>query len=713
MTHAVTPTSETSDSAGTRRLTLLTALLLLALCVAAFANAAPREFTYDSTYFVRDHELLSPEQPWSRIWTSNYWHVERSAGLYRPITISSFRVEKRWLGFENPAAFARTNLVLHAVVVLLLWRLARRWIGSGFAATVAAALYAVHPVATEVIPNLVGRADLIAAAGALGALLAWDRAGDRDRTGIGWVCLALLCWLVGVLGKESAVVFPVIALVRDRARLATWRDVLAKRWWAYSGVAVVGVAWWCWRSWVVSQQPPVIYHPADNPILLGAIDQRWMTAIHVLGLYVRLTLFPLHLSADYSYNQVPLVSSPMEPRYLVSMAALLALAVIGVVTWRRKISRPIALGLAFFFIALLPVSNLLLVIGTIMADRLAYLPAAGMCIALGGAAALARQQWQARHARVALWCVAGVLIGLLLVRTHLRNPTWRDQESLWLQTVRDAPYSSRAHTNAVEWVGASLPPNEKLLMEGYHNRRALEILEPLPPIYSHKAISNLAGHYIKLAQTEMDNGGLTDAARDHLVHAVEVLRGVIAMREEPSDLRDRWQATHDWEVEHGRTPSEPRFGSWTTFFNLGSALYLLGEYEQAIEPLQVALEMHPEVAMGWSLLGRCYANVSRLDDAEAPLVRATELAPDIPDHYRYLARVRLLLGRYGQALEAIDTAVELHDSELNITLRSDVLRAWLAALREAGDDEAAAQLIERAKTQYNIDLEDTGDAEPP
>lgn len=680
--------------------------MLAALCGVAFANAFPREFTYDSAEVITNHPMLTAEQPWSALWLNSYWGEHRNSGLYRPVTILTFRVERLILGFEQAAPYAAVNLLLHACVVLLLWRLALRWIGSEMGAAVAAAVFAVHPVATAVIPNLVGRADLLATAGTLAALLAWERAFDGDRVRLLWLGAAMLCWVVGLLSKESAVAFPVIALVRDAARLGSWRALWPKRQWAYAAVVVVGIAWWCWRWWVLDHMPPAFTRIEDNPLLAGTLAERWMTALYVMGLYLRLAILPLHLSADYSFNQVPLVSSPLEPRFLAAAAALIVLAAVAVLAWRSGKSRFVALGVAFFLLALLPVSNLVVLIGTIMADRLAYLPLAGLCVALGGGAALVWARWPARGVRGAVVGAACLAAALLVVRTHLRNPTWRDSIALWRQTVLDAPNSSRAHTNRKTHLDESLSGDELLALQLHHLQRALEILEPLPRTHARLPLSNLGRHYTNMGVLNMRGDKLNDAARADFERAVDVLGQAVALEDQPSAERDWWERRQLWLIWHGQEP-ELLFGYWGTHHNLGIAYFWLQRTSEAIPQFEIAVSMSPQQAEPWSLLGRCRAVEGQFAEAEAALLRAVELDDADADSWRYLAQVQATNGRFDRALASIDRAIGINpDDAIHLNLRLTILRHWLTALRRAGHEDQARELIEQARAQYGVELDD-------
>ncbi len=161
-----------------------------------------------------------------------------------------------------------------------------------------------------------------------------------------------------------------------------------------------------------------------------------LTALAALADVVRLLLFPLHLRADYSPIERTAVHSAFDLRFLLGLALLLGWAALVRLAWRRG-RRIEALGLGWIGIAYLPVANLLFPVGLLVAERTLYLPSGGLAVALG---ALLRDL-QPRRLAVAL----GIVLVLGGARTALRVPIWRNDRTVALSMLRDAPWSYRSH----------------------------------------------------------------------------------------------------------------------------------------------------------------------------------------------------------------------------------------------------------------------------
>ena len=176
-----------------------------------------------------------------------------------------------------------------------------------------------------------------------------------------------------------------------------------------------------------------------------------LTAIKVIGKYLWLFVWPARLSADYSYNAVPLFGWHLadweDAKALIALAVCLGAALLAVRWYRTR--KPLFFFLAFFFVALAPTSNLAILIGSIMAERFVYLPSIGLagCV-VAAICALGRPVPRYRFpAMRAAWIALGILCLAGAARTYARNFDWLDDRSLWTSAVNVCPQSAKAHYN--------------------------------------------------------------------------------------------------------------------------------------------------------------------------------------------------------------------------------------------------------------------------
>ena len=434
-----------------------TALLIALLAALPYANAMQAGFVFDDVGVIRDNPVVQRDPP-----TAVFTAVYEPGFLYRPLTMLTYVANARLS--PAPWGFHLANVGLHVLVALLARGLAWRLLDTQFAAAVAALLFAVHPVHTEAVTGVVGRAELLAALAAFGTLLALARALDAAGRGrVAWMGASILAFAAGLLAKESA--FTIVGLVAVLHWRLAPRASFADRVRLLLPYAVVGAAYLGLRVVVVGALGlPAPPGSLDNVLAHVDLATRIRTALIVLWEYVSLLAFPLTLSADYSFNAVPLAVSNADPRLLLAVALLGGLALAVIAAARR--APALLVATLFTVIPLALTANLLVPIGTIKAERLLYLPSFGWCLACGWL--LARLAAARPRTAVALVSMTVMLFG---TRTWLRNRDWRDERTLYAATVATAPNSAKAHHN----LAVALQRDGELEESMVHFRRALEI----------------------------------------------------------------------------------------------------------------------------------------------------------------------------------------------------------------------------------------------
>ncbi len=416
--------------------------------VAVYANTLAGTLLYDDVNAIRNNPFVRSGDVAGILTEPSWWGIARGK-LWRPLTTLTFALDHALHGLA-PFGYHLINVLLHAAVSVLVLVVFASATGAPRTALAAALLFAAHPVHTEAVANVVGRAELIAAAGFLVAWRLWIAANTRESEGRAgrWRVAAVAAYVLAMCGKENAVALPAVLVLADAlAARADPARVLRRRLPWYAALAVAALAFVAARRavlGVITPGPDLL----DNPLASLALGSRLMTAIQILGLYALRLVFPLWLSADYSFDQIAAVASPLDPGFLGGLVVLLGVPALGLWAWRRR--PPLALGIGVLVLTFAVVANLLFLIGTIMGERLAYLPSAGFCLAF--ASALVWLSGTADEAgRVpARWSPAlvvplAVVVGLYGARTVARNRVWNDPLVFFRAMVADAPRSARSH----------------------------------------------------------------------------------------------------------------------------------------------------------------------------------------------------------------------------------------------------------------------------
>ncbi len=410
---------------------------------------------------------------------------------WRPITTGSFKLNYALSGFDT-LSYHVVNVVLHALTSLAMLYVARALLWSPcdandddvrrrFVSAAAAIVFATHPVHAESVSNITGRAEVLSGLFyALGFLLfvaAWlpsappaaaaDAAlAERPLSSVrGW-CLTLgtlVCTLCSLLSKEHGITMPIMCaawdfLVLSRLSLAElfgyWRreppadadaaaaeaaDVARRRraWLVRTAVLALGTAAIAgWRISLNGGSAPNLWHD-QNPAafaskrLTRALSFGW---IHLLNVW--LLVWPTWCCPDWSAKSIPLVRSFADERSWLVLAfwALLAAWAARLVAARRGYThgeRQVYAGALWGVISFFMSSNLLFMVGFVIADRVLYIP----CFAFGFLFGV--WLWRVCGARPRRFAaVMALVVALYYPLTFERNRAWSSHTRLWESAYR-------------------------------------------------------------------------------------------------------------------------------------------------------------------------------------------------------------------------------------------------------------------------------------
>ena len=435
----------------------LAALVLLALL--AYSNSFSAGFVLDNRGLILNDPRIraASASNLELIADHTYWWPNGESGLYRPFATLSYLFNYAVLGNgAQPAGYHWTNLLLHSANVLLVFLLAMRLVRRAWPAFFIAALWAVHPVLTEAVTNIVGRADLLAAMGVLAGLLFYLKSAEAW----GWLAALITVVAIGVFSKESGVVVLGAILLYEFTFRRNWGRAQVSG----LGAAAIPIVWMLWqRHAVLAATQPMEIPFTDNPIAWAGFATGRLTALNVVAREFGLILWPSTLSADYSWAQIPLFRGSAAEWVAVIVALALVPVAILLFRWSRAAFFFFVLGLLW----LAPAANLAFPTGTIMAERLLYLPALGVaaCVVLG----IYRMP---KLAPVVL-CV---IIAALAVRTWLRNRDWKDDLTIAEASVNASPNSFKTHDLLANVLFAQSKTDRAIA----ESEKALAILAPLP-----------------------------------------------------------------------------------------------------------------------------------------------------------------------------------------------------------------------------------------
>lgn len=638
-------------SAGVLWQTWVAPVVIVAAVCLAYTGSFNGGFVFDDEVGIIRNTVVHQLFPLSRFLSST-----------QPVTDVLFALNYVIAGPE-PWGFHLVNLAIHLSAALALFGLIYRTLrapsladrfgdGAIGLALACALLWAMHPLQTESVTYIVQRSESLAGLWYLMTLYAACRAFSSPRGGR-WRIAAVLFCALAMGSKAIAVTAPVMVLLyqwtffprpaygpprRFRSLYAglalTWLvpaafGVYSMLLYESSDTATVGFGFAAITPWeYLASQPGVILH------------------------YLRLSLWPVGQCLDYAW---PVARGTGD--FLLPAVVILVLVVATIIATARR--RPVGFVGCWFFIILAPTSSFVPLKDLAFEHRM-YLPLAAVVVLV---VVMARRFLHAWRSRAGRFPQSAAAVSILLLvgtaaalgyQTRRRNALFADPVALWEDVIARATPHARAH-NAL---GHALLKRREL-------DRALEQFA--------RAVSldaDFAPTYINRGKTYTALGRFEDAVRelriaDHLKKGQIGADGHFVFATALLETNRLSDAVEQFKLAISKNPNFHE-----AYYNLGNALWLMGQREQAAAVLGQAIDVKPDYTEASVNRGLILAETGRWEDAVASYRRAISLHP--PDgsrdailkaHYN-LGRALQSLGRRDDARRAFQRALSIEPAHL-------------------------------------------------
>ena len=377
---------------------------------------------------------------------------------YRPLRDISYALDFAIWG-ESAAGFHFTNLAIHAANTILVFLLVKRLIRAASTSiltpTLAALIFALHPLQTDAVAYVSGRRDVLFTLFYLAAFHFYLT--YRSSRSWKYLVLFLAAWALSLLSKEMAASFPLVIFTWSFCEL--WGEssgkqlrkfyesakgaILTDRW-LYLGLAVGGAAYTFYQTYTMGGSERAGYR--GFRYWGGSIYHNVLTVIHVNGWYLKQLVWPTPIT-QYS-GAFPVAGSIFDHMVIVSLAAVVILIGIGVFLLNK--SPLLAFAIFSYFVMLLPVDQII-PHHELLADHYLYLPifSFGLFVALIIERLAGVRTWM----RAPAWAAAAAIVVIFGIMTVRQNGVWRDDYSLWQANYEAVPNSPRAaYSLGVEYI---------------------------------------------------------------------------------------------------------------------------------------------------------------------------------------------------------------------------------------------------------------------
>ncbi|MEE8359569.1 MAG: tetratricopeptide repeat protein, partial [Candidatus Omnitrophota bacterium] len=606
----IEPNREPAD----RKIVFLSILLLVVLGFALYLNSTGGQFVWDDAYLVKNNIYI---KSWGHI--ANIFTKDIAAGaqtqsnFYRPIQMLTYMFDHSIWGL-NVRGYHLTNIFLHVLAGACVYWFTALLFTNPRLSLFSSVLFVVHPVMTEAVCYISGRADLLAGVFMLLSIICYIKS-LRSKKSMPYI-IALVSYAAALLSRESPLMLPVLLLVYH---YAFKKKLDLKRFLPMVGIAALYVVL---RFTHLKALLP-------HTIVDTTIFQRAPGFFVAFTEYLRLLILPIGLHMEYGNG----LFSIFHPK---AIFGLFAFAGILAYSFKKRNSPVIFFSITWFILTLLPQSNLY-PINAYMAEHWLYMPSIGFFILL--ASGLERVYIKERSRRLA---VAGAVSLTLFFSclTVMQNATWKDPIAFYERTLRYAPESFRAH-NSLGIKYDEMGDKERAIVS---YKKAIE----RNPYFIYP-YHNLATAYASMGNTE--------EAIKWYEKAIQISPSFGGTYFNLGNLYGRIGKSD--EAIRAYKEALKRYPEYVeAYFNLGNAYKAAARYEEAIDAYTEAVMLDPKDTGTYNNLGNTYNAMGRPKEAIDSYKRAIEIDPNVPDAYNNLGALYSYIGQEDDAISMFNKAIE-------------------------------------------------------
>ncbi|ESO89299.1 hypothetical protein LOTGIDRAFT_210330 [Lottia gigantea] len=660
---------------------LYSGILCVVVCV-CYYNALHCGFVFDDISAVVDNKDLRPHSPISRLFWNDFWgtpmNQERSHKSYRPLCVLTFRWN--YLIHElEPLGYHLVNVLLHALTSIIFMVMCKEFVKE-WTSFLAALLFAIHPIHTEAVTGVVGRAESLSSIFLLLAFITYSKSTGY-RQPIKWtplfvtvllVTVAMLCKEQGITVIGICCVYEVFiaqrssgselldickSLIQGKPAFPDWmKTSIIRAGFLVSSTLLLLFA----RIKVMGAQLPVFTN-FDNPASTASFPARHLTYNYLLPVNFWLLLFPSELCCDWTMGTIPLIKSISDYRNIFTVifySCMILFAKYTLSGQSRRI-RAVIISITFMVLPFIPASNLFFPVGFVVAERILYMPSMGfsMLVAIGF-------EILASKRKSIMYCLLGILLTTHSIKTFVRNIDWESEYSIFQAALKVNNRNAKLFNN----VGHAL---EKVS----EYERALT--------YFQKAVSvqpDDIGAHINVGRT-YNNMNLSKEAEQSYRKAMDLFPPIIAGKSYTARI----------------APNH-----LNVYLNLASLVSKdESRLEEADKLLRTAISMRSDYIQGYINRGDVLVKLGRSEDAVQVYEDALKIEPDNADLYYNIGVVYLEKKKVKLAHKYFDLALKYNPNHPQTLFNSAIL------LQESGDPSSRPESYKRLEQLKKVSPSDS------
>ncbi|XP_034942581.1 protein O-mannosyl-transferase TMTC4 [Chelonus insularis] len=676
------------------------ALFIIFIASLCCINSYDGSFVFDDSPAILNNADIS-STPLLTIFKNDFWGNKlthkQSHRSYRPFTVLTFRLHYWIRGYLNSVDFHIVNLILHSLACILVYYVFKKLLdkNSKQLAFYAALLFAVHPVHSEAISGIVGRADILSAIFVWLSILFYD-CWMKEKNYCIFVINIFICTLCiasAMLFKETGITaigicfaYDLIIInkknVYDGFELLKFNKhcnilkkmVKSSSFLRFVILSIVGMLLLLLRFSLMGFSTPT-FQPVDNPAsFIDNIFLRHVNYQYIYALNLWLLICPEWLSFDWSMGCVPLITG-WDPRLfaIILLWIVFGFLLIKFFLMKQKDddAKYIAIGLSMMIIPFLPASNLFFNVGFVLAERTLYLPSAGYCFVIVVGLKKLCERFSIIKMPLIMYFV---LVITWFARSWIRSEQWKNEHLLFRSALSVCPLNAKVHYNVAK--NAADLGNITLAEAEY-----LEALR-LNPTYA-QAMNNL-GNLLK-------DQGKYKKAEKLLRQAVEIQQDFAAAWMNLGIVLSSLKQYEESEKCY-KTSLSYRRHCPDCYFNYGLLFMERQQYLEALKTWSKAIDQEQKHRRAWINSIRLLDDMGMSEKALKQGMKAKQLIPDDAMIRLNIANILGKSERYIEAENEFQTALMLDPYNPTIYTNLGVLyHRW--------------HKLDKAKIMYNKALE--------
>ncbi|XP_075458392.1 protein O-mannosyl-transferase TMTC1 isoform X2 [Ascaphus truei] len=699
------------------------------LAAACFARSLFGEFVHDDVWAILNNPDSLGETPLRSVFSNDFWGKAMSDSSshksYRPLCVLTFRINVL-LGGLDPFYFHAVNVGLHCMASsLLMYTCNKAVFDDRRLAMAAALLFSVHPIHTEAVAGIVGRADVLSCLLFLLAFLSYIRSVElgpaRDifppTASPLFLLLSLVLGTCAMLVKETGctvfgvcLLYDLLFLCPRRLKRSLTPDQhrsirhVAGPFLKRAALVTCHVALVLYFRLRIMGGSMPLFSEQDNPASVSPyILTRFLTYSYLLAFNVWLLLAPITLCYDWQVGSIPLIHSIWDRRNVATLLLLGILISLGMhclTASKRLEHRELLVGLLFLIFPFIPASNLFFRVGFVVAERVLYMPSMGFCILCVHGLKVLYSRCGPRGTSALTLCFLLLLL-LFSCKSVSQSECWRSREVLFRSGVQALPHNAKVHYNFANFL-----KDQNRRDEAIHHYKTVLRLYPQHP----SALNNLgtlthnataAEEYYRralvissqhsralfnlgnLLKTQGRDDEAERLLRESLVHGPFLADAYSSLGSLLADQKRHKEAGDVYQTGIRSCPENPDLHN-----NYGVFLVDMGAPQEAMSHYLITLRLRPDHHVAMLNLGRLHRSLDQNTEAETWYKRALQFSRD-KDVLCPLGALYYNTGRYEESLRLYQEAVALNPGSVQIRL------SLAQVLAVAGHPKEAESLARR------------------